>query len=365
MTEVTANQVVEELRLTPLQVLTVRSLQARMLMADLEAERKDRNTIQKTNDLHRFVLQSFVDVVPVGGADWLPDELENFDRGSIDDKVELFVNLAASLAPQVHVRSAALVILVELLTLEPWTDGNRWDKKTRESSLELAAQDLGGLKDGDLKSANGELESVRKALRLKSIKWGRVVAATAVGAGVGIVTAGWAAPAIGAAIGSTMGLTGAAATSAGLAALGGGSLAAGGFGVAGGTMLLTGIGGVAIGGAVAAGTGFSPLASQAIAAEAVKLDLIAKLVLADSPNRDEKVRRVVESLQENINTLTDRTRLLVEKIDSLRAENAQTKAENSSLKAQIEEMKVELRELRSATTTLTVVRDRLPAMDVE
>ena len=45
------------------------------------------------------------------------------------------------------------------------------------------------------------------------------------------VTGGLAAPAIGSVIGSTfMGLSGAAATSAGLAALGGGSLAAGGAG---------------------------------------------------------------------------------------------------------------------------------------
>ncbi len=365
MTEVTANEVVEELRLTPLQVLTVRSLQARMLAADLEAERKDRNSIQKTNDLHRFVLQSFVDVVPVGGADWVPTELKDFDQGSIEEKVDLFVDLAAPLADRVKTRSAAMVILVELLTFQPWADASKWDKKTRQKSLEVADRDLAGLKLGDLKSATEELDAVRRALRLKSIKWGRVAAATVVGAGVGIATAGWAAPAIGAAIGSSMGLTGAAATSAGLAALGGGSLAAGGFGVAGGTMLLTGIGGVALGGAAAAGTGFSPLASQAIAAEAVKLDLIARLVLANSPNRDEKMRRVVESLQENINTLTDRTELLVDRIGTLRVENAQTKAENVSLKAQIEEMKHELRELRSATTTLTVVRDRLPAMSAQ
>lgn len=46
------------------------------------------------------------------------------------------------------------------------------------------------------------------------------------------------APAVGSVIGSAMGLSGAAATSAGLALLGGGSLAAGGFGMAGGTMLV-------------------------------------------------------------------------------------------------------------------------------
>lgn len=65
-----------------------------------------------------------------------------------------------------------------------------------------------------------------------------------VGVAAVFFTAGAAAPftaSIGSAIGGMMGLSGAAATSAGLALLGGGSLAAGGFGMLGGTVLLTAI----------------------------------------------------------------------------------------------------------------------------
>ncbi len=67
---------------------------------------------------------------------------------------------------------------------------------------------------------------------------------------VGVATGGagfYLAPAIGAAasaVGIGVGggaLSGAAATSAGLAAIGGGSVAAGGFGVAGGTAIITGL----------------------------------------------------------------------------------------------------------------------------
>jgi hypothetical protein len=56
---------------------------------------------------------------------------------------------------------------------------------------------------------------------------------------IGIIAApaGPLAPVIGTAIGNAMGLSGAAATSAGLAWLGGGSLAAGGFGMAGGAFV--------------------------------------------------------------------------------------------------------------------------------
>ena len=62
--------------------------------------------------------------------------------------------------------------------------------------------------------------------------------------GVAVVgpIAALSAPALGAAIGSMYGLTGAAATAKGLALLGGGALASGGFGIAGGTAVVTSVG---------------------------------------------------------------------------------------------------------------------------
>lgn len=44
-----------------------------------------------------------------------------------------------------------------------------------------------------------EFESLMKALRRKSIKWGRVAAVSAIGIDAGALTAGWAAAPIGAA----------------------------------------------------------------------------------------------------------------------------------------------------------------------
>ena len=66
-----------------------------------------------------------------------------------------------------------------------------------------------------------------------------IAGGTVVGGAACFLTAGAAAPAVGAFIGSTfMGLSGAAATSAGLAALGGGALAVGGGGMAAGTAVV-------------------------------------------------------------------------------------------------------------------------------
>ena len=71
-------------------------------------------------------------------------------------------------------------------------------------------------------------------------KIGLVAGGTVVGGAVCFLTAGAAAPAVGTFIGSTlMGLSGCAATSAGLAAIGGGAIAAGGGGMAAGAALIT------------------------------------------------------------------------------------------------------------------------------
>lgn len=76
--------------------------------------------------------------------------------------------------------------------------------------------------------------------------WGWVIGGIFAIAGIAavVLTGGTASPivaGIGSAVGGMMGLSGAAATSAGLAFLGGGSLAAGGFGMLGGTVLISAV----------------------------------------------------------------------------------------------------------------------------
>ena len=105
-----------------------------------------------------------------------------------------------------------------------------------------------------LSAAVGSLEEYRPWLEFERFNAKRLstIAATVV-AGVAVVgpMTFVAAPAIGGAIGTYAGLSGAAATSHGLALLGGGSLAAGGLGMAGGTVVLTAAG-VGLGGAAGA-----------------------------------------------------------------------------------------------------------------
>ncbi len=115
--------------------------------------------------------------------------------------------------------STSLIRIAEKVKI-PKTFIQMWETKYLE-----ALKDIGGRSD-----------------LLKKAAWG-VIAAVALGA-----TGGLVAPVIGGAIGGLMGLSGAAATSAGLAFLGGGAIAAGGAGMAGGVVALIG-GGAVLGGA--------------------------------------------------------------------------------------------------------------------
>ncbi|MET9326748.1 DUF726 domain-containing protein [Tsukamurella sp. NPDC003166] len=360
MTDESPDPLQTELQLTERQILTCRAHQARMLELDADATGKDRSRLQKRDHLYTFVDGYLDAVASESTSGWVPRELLDARGRSVTTRLDTLVSLAPTLSAEIDERRIALIILAELMTFAPWNDGNSWQKNARSKALEIAARDFSALRDDDLASMSAQLDDLLKALRRQSIRWGRIAAVAAAGAGLGVLTGGLAAPAIGAAVGSSMGLSGAAATSAGLAALGGGSLASGGFGVAGGTFLIYGVGGVTFAGAAAAGSRFTPLVANALVTEAVKLDLIARMVLADAPDCDEKIRRVVESLQERINRLNDRTLILIAKIDSLRKEKADSESENANLKEEIQALRSEVERMRSARATLTVVRNRLP-----
>ncbi|WP_211340907.1 DUF726 domain-containing protein [Xylanimonas allomyrinae] len=111
--------------------------------------------------------------------------------------------------------------------------------------FEKAVQNIGGLHDYEdyLKYEKANLSRATK-----------IAVLGAAGLAIGTPAALLAAPAVGGAIGSLGmfgGLSGAAATSHGLALLGGGAIAAGGLGMAGGTAVVTAVG-AAVGGALGA-----------------------------------------------------------------------------------------------------------------
>lgn len=131
--------------------------------------------------------------------------------------------------------------------------------------------------------------------------------------GLGVATAGLAAPAIGAAIGSAMGLSGAAAVNAGLAALGGGAISAGGLGVAGGTALIGGMGGLVGSGGAAAASAFvksNDVTPEMVELEARKLEALHDRLAHHAQTSQAYAQQVIVELRARIRDLeTENARL--------------------------------------------------------
>jgi len=144
-------------------------------------------------------------------------------------------------------------------------------------------------------------------------KYATKAAIVAVAAVVFGFTGGVLAPVLGTMVGSLLGLSGAAATSAGLAFLGGGALASGGLGMAGGTFFV--IGGGSILGSV---LGFSVTEqlfkdSNYVLAQLARIETIIKVFYQSNT---EIIVKTIQALKEITNNLNDESKKSKELIDS-------------------------------------------------
>lgn len=145
-----------------------------------------------------------------------------------------------------------------------------------------------------------------KIFSLKKKTFFTIAAAAAVA-----ITGGLAAPAIGTIIGGLMGLSGAAATSAGLALLGGGAIAAGGGGIAAGTAVIIG-GGALVGGAAGGYIGNSLNENNTLVlSQLSKLITNIKVFIPKDEKEDaissclKKLKELRKSLSDEVQTITD------------------------------------------------------------
>ncbi len=256
-----------ELGLGATATTVLRSLQVEMLERDLRAvrtsgRRRSRNDERKAWLLRwRKSLDEEFDVFPPAQRPVLSEP------GAIE-----FVDALE------HVRSsrespAADVVLLELLLFEPYgpleLDRHRRfpklrrepkiDREIRANVVREAAKRL-GRSQAEVDELAEAYRKARQALQGGASPLLKIGVVTASGVALA-ATAGLAAPLVGGAIGSWMGLSGIVAVKAGLALLGKGALAAGGFGVTGGTAAL-----VAAGAALGSG-GAASLVSRLTAAE--------------------------------------------------------------------------------------------------
>lgn len=132
----------------------------------------------------------------------------------------------------------------------------------------------------------------------RNINWGKLALLGGGGLIAGLAGGAALAPIVGAALGSSAGLYGAAATLHGLASLGGGALAAGGLGVAGGTWLVAGAGAAGGAGVASAVNVLRQLSKEGAEAELVKFQVTYAMVVGPGLAEDMDQASAISALVE-------------------------------------------------------------------
>lgn len=326
--------VADRFRLTADEDFLITAWQYRMMQRDIAAsahkhataKRRDRDQF-RNNALETITARQARAYTSPGIANVAKGIAEAATEGDNATALQGLEDAGPSLSPSVTSRSRSLLLFIDLHGFEPWTT-NRWDRATRETTLSEACAELPKLRPEDMAGVTTAYTDVTKRLIAKSRSWRKLAIMGVAGLGVGAVTAGLAAPAIATLYGTTvLGFTGAAATSAGMAALGGGSLAAGGYGMAGGAAFITGAGSAAVGSAATLGAHATGFTAAQVAADVIRLQVAARLVLLDAEGNDEAAKAVVVAMRERIATLGHQFAQLARQTETLRTERDHALAE--------------------------------------
>lgn len=325
-----ADPVAEQFTLNDEESLALSLAKLAIMEADLEGDSDHGGRIVKRDLVRRYVelFSSTLGVTVEGGEqlDWLTargvassvggasgDDVASGLSEALDgyggDAVRYIVtspDLARCALSKVAQRQRAIVLLLELVAFYPWPAGTTWERDVRQASLDQLVAGISAPVDSELMGEiDRRLSSTVRRLGRKGIDRKKVAYVAVGGAIGGLLTGGLAAPLIGSAIGGTMGLSGAAATSAGLALLGGGAVSAGGVGVAGGTVVVAGVAGMGSAGLGAAGTWLRGAEADEVVVESAKLEVLFDYVIRRDEQADELQRVVVENLQRQIDQLVE------------------------------------------------------------
>ncbi|MEJ2866928.1 hypothetical protein WCD74_04070 [Actinomycetospora sp. OC33-EN08] len=298
----------------------VELLELRMMTSDVDRERSGEVRARKLETRGETAnrLASLLSSSVAGASSWRLELAESLrDTTTTTAAREVLAQCGAQACDHIKGRENALCVLVALATSSPWPDGLKWVPASRTRVLQDVASELDDAGQDDVEEIERELGKLLRTIKRDQVRWGRVAAAGAAGIVLGAVTMGYAAPAVGAALGGAMGLSGAAATSAGLAALGGGSLAAGGFGMAGGAAFVAGAGGVLGAGLGAGGMRIAGCPTQSPVQDVVRAELLAKLLFDQGRADDEALRRVVLVMEQKLVEVQEKVVLLAQQVREL------------------------------------------------
>jgi hypothetical protein len=262
-------------------------------------------------------------------------------------------------------RDRAVMLIIELAAFHPWPSGVKYERGLRERNLSRLVEAMAAPVGSDyLRQLDDELRRRARRFARKGINWTRFGVVAAGGAVLGAITGGLAAPLVGAAIGSTMGLSGAAASSAGLALLGGGSIAAGGLGMAGGTALVSASASLGSLGLASGVAWWRETSSNSVLTDAVKLDVLTEYVILREQTDSDKARLIIRRTEARLSEAEEEVAALRARVESLTGvidERDRTRDELEKVKQERDELTEQLADLRKKNHYLQSLADDLKA----
>lgn len=252
---------------------------AGLAMAGGIAEREDSES--RTERMQRVVVLQ---------RDILGDEFQDVSQAQRDRPLgEDFAQLS---------RGRARTCLIDLAFDDPFAPYEfSYDKDYFWQALADVAVHAESIEDSFVNDLRHTRRSAMKAHRSLDLK--KLIVLGGGGLLVGLAGGAALAPFVGAAIGSSAGLYGAAATLHGLATIGGGAVAAGGLGVAGGTWLVAGAGAAGAAGVASTVNLLRQLSAESAEVELIKFQvtyaLVVKPGLAEDIDQTSAITAVVEA----------------------------------------------------------------------
>ncbi|WP_072801569.1 hypothetical protein [Rhodococcoides yunnanense] len=194
--------VADQLALVDDEQLALTAACIHLMDRDIEATKSVRARELKIDAREEFAHHAFEHITnpAFGQADWARAVSKDTAGRSVSTFCAVLSAGVEEVLGRIDRRSRALLILIDLFTFGPWAGRARWADGRRKESLKQVADWCAGLEPRDVDTVASEYDAVVRQLRRKSIKWGRVAAVSIAGLGVGVVSAGAAAPLIGAAL---------------------------------------------------------------------------------------------------------------------------------------------------------------------
>ena len=168
------DQLTPELELAVGEQLVLTSFRLAMMDADIDAEDRQEKSDLKRRDRDAEVARAIglIKALPANAPQWALDFREVTDVHRRDNVYDGLRMAAQAFGVQIQERPRALMVLIDAVIYNPWSQDARWHNDVHQRQLESVAQCLPALRPRDLATVQQEYAASLRRLRRRSAKLG-------------------------------------------------------------------------------------------------------------------------------------------------------------------------------------------------